>query len=131
MSTTFQTQSDASPTADIPERSAVSPMVRNLVAWLDSGITVPGTKYQVGMDGIIGLLPGIGDFAGVALGLVVVGEGIRLKLSFWVIVKMLWNLLLDGTLGSIPVAGDLFDFVFKAHKRNYELLEKHAARKHS
>lgn len=106
-------------------------MVRNLVAWLDSGITVPGTKYQVGMDGIIGLLPGIGDFAGVALGLVVVGEGIRLKLSFWVIIKMLWNLLLDGTLGSIPVAGDLFDFVFKAHKRNYELLEKHAARKHS
>jgi len=109
----------------ISNTKEISPFVRKLVKFLDSGYTLPGTNYQVGVDGLIGLIPAIGDFAGVLIGMVVVGEGVRLKVPKFVLMKMIGNLIMDGAVGSVPVAGDLFDFMFKAHQRNLALLEKH------
>jgi hypothetical protein len=79
------------------------------------------------MDAIIGLVPGFGDMVGMLIGAAVLLEAIRLRAPWVVIGRMAVNLWLDGLLGSVPVVGDLWDFWFKANRRNLRLLQKHAA----
>ena len=105
------------------ERRAISPLVRKLVALMESKFQVPGTGIRFGFDAILGVVPGFGDFAGMLIGLVLVAEAIRLRARVTVVARMLWNLWLDGVLGSIPLVGDLFDLYFRANVRNLRLLE--------
>ena len=104
----------------------VSPGVRRLVDIMDERFTVPGTDIRFGLDAIIGLVPGIGDFLGMIIGAAVIVEALRLKVPTNVLVRMLLNLWIDSFIGSVPVVGDAFDFYFKANRRNLALLEKHA-----
>jgi hypothetical protein len=77
------------------------------------------------LDPVLGLLvPGVGDLVSSLFGLYVVGIAIDRRLPMVVVARMLINLGLDATIGAIPLAGDLFDFAFKAHTRNLELLEQ-------
>lgn len=99
--------------------------LRRYAYWLDSGIPIPGLRWRIGLDSILGLVPGVGDAAGAVLGGWVLVEAVRLGVRPATLARMLVNLTLDSTVGAIPVLGDLFDFVWKANARNIVLLDRH------
>tara|TARA_B100001250_G_scaffold387590_1_gene385138 strand:+ start:2789 stop:3175 length:387 start_codon:yes stop_codon:yes gene_type:complete len=92
---------------------------------LDSQFRIPLTPIRIGLDGLIGLLPGVGDGVSFLFSLYPLSEAVKLGAGPVVIVKMLINVLVDFILGSIPFIGDLFDIGFKANIRNVRLLEEH------
>ena len=93
-----------------------------VAALLDDMWRVPGTKIRFGLDALIGWIPGIGDaVAGIASCFIVFASWRRGVPSI-TLVRMVANILLEATLGSIPVAGDVFHVVWKANRRNYRLL---------
>lgn len=98
---------------------------RALAKMLDSAIRLPGTKVTIGLDPILGLIPGLGDLAGAALSGYIVLTAARLGAPKSVLAKMLLNLGTDTLVGSVPVIGDLFDVGFRANIRNSELLDRH------
>ena len=91
---------------------------------LDSAIRLPG-GFRIGLDGIVGLVPGIGDLLGAGLSGYLIYGAYRLNIPRRVIARMIINTILETVIGTIPVAGDIFDFAFKANERNARLL--HAA----
>lgn len=96
------------------------------LAWLlDNSIPIPGTGRRIGIDAIIGFVPGLGDVLSGALGLVVVLRGAQLGLPKVVIARMFANLGIDFVIGSIPVIGDAFDLWFKANSRNLGLMRRY------
>lgn len=109
-----------------PETTAGSAL-HDLVDLLENRYTIPGTNLRIGIDAMLGLIPGIGDFLGAFLGAAIVIEGWRRGVGASVIARMIFNLWLDAALGSVPVIGDVFDILFKANRRNLQLLEKHSA----
>lgn len=94
---------------------------------LDEAVRIPGIGYRVGIDPLIGVLPVSGDAVGAVLSLYIVAESARLGVPPKTLVRMLVNIGIDTGAGSVPVAGDLFDVVWKANKRNVSLLEDHLA----
>ena len=90
---------------------------------LDEIITIPGTKYKIGSDPIIGFIPVVGDLIGSVLSTYIVYSGSKMGLSSNIVAKMGLNVLLDFAIGSIPIIGDLFDIGWKANKKNIELIE--------
>lgn len=116
-------------TADFDSGRArrISPLVRRVVDVMDQRFVIPGTRFRFGMDGLIGLIPGFGDLLGMVIGSIVFFEAVRLRAPLRVLAQMLFNLWIDGVVGSVPVLGDAFDFVFKANRRNLKLLERHLA----
>jgi hypothetical protein len=100
---------------------------RVLARALDSAIGIPGTSIRVGLDPLIGLIPGLGDVAGAALSGYIVLIGIRLGVSRSVVARMLANIAIDTVGGSLPVLGDLFDAGWKSNNMNVALIERHMA----
>lgn len=98
--------------------------LRTVAHLLDQLFRVPGTNLRFGLDPIIGLVPGLGDLVGAALGLYGVLLARQLGAPPSVRTRMLLNLAVDGIVGAVPLLGDLFDFGFKAHLRNRLLLER-------
>jgi predicted aconitase with swiveling domain len=97
------------------------------LAWLlDNSIKVPGTSWRIGIDGLIGLIPGFGDVAGALLSSYVVTEAARAGASMSLILRMGLNVVIETVVGVIPLVGDVFDFAFKANARNVKLLRNHA-----
>lgn len=95
------------------------------VAWLlDRSIPI-GNKWRIGIDPILGVIPGAGDWIGAMLSLYFVYEGARLGLSGGVLARMIGNVLVETVVGAVPVLGDLFDFAWQANTRNLELIERH------
>ena len=95
------------------------------LAWiLDACFQVPGTKIRFGWDGLIGLIPGIGDWIAGLFSMVIFFEAAALGVSFWVLMRMVLNIVLEVGVGVVPVAGDLFAFLFQANIRNVVLLER-------
>ena len=92
---------------------------------LDKAIPIPGTKGRIGLDPILGLIPGGGDTIAGLLSAYIIWESARMGLSRKVIGQMVANVLLDSLAGSVPVVGDVFDVTWKANVRNIELLEHH------
>lgn len=90
---------------------------------MDSSIGIPFTKYRLGVESLIGLLPVVGDVAGLALSLYVLLEAQRVGASREVKLKILRNIGVDFLGGLLPVVGDAFDVLFKANTRNTKLLE--------
>jgi hypothetical protein len=100
---------------------------------LDTAIVVPGTNIRFGLDALIGLVPGIGDAVTTLLALYIVREARALGAPRILIARMLANVALDGVVGAVPIAGDLFDVAWRANRRNVALLRQHldrAERKH-
>ncbi|GJL89556.1 MAG: hypothetical protein DHS20C03_32650 [Minwuia thermotolerans] len=93
-----------------------------LVTLLDNSIRIPGTRIRVGLDGLIGLVPGIGDSLMLLISLYVVLRARMLGAPLSIILQMLVNVALDFVVGSVPVLGDIFDIAFKANIRNIDLL---------
>jgi hypothetical protein len=98
--------------------------LRRLAHFLDSAIPLPG-GLRIGLDGLIGVVPGVGDLVGSALSSYIIAQAYRLGASRSVILRMTANVALETVLGVIPVLGDLFDFAWKANRRNVALLERH------
>lgn len=97
-----------------------------LVRWLDDIVRVPGTNIGIGLDGLVGmLLPGAGD-ALTALGSVsLLFLALRSGVPTVVLGRMILNIALDALLGAVPLVGDLFDFAWKANRKNLELIERY------
>ncbi len=92
---------------------------------LDKAIPIAGTKWTIGLDPILGLIPGGGDTIAGILSAYIIWESARMGLNRKVIGQMVANVLLDSLVGSVPVVGDVFDVTWKANVRNIELLEHH------
>lgn len=101
-----------------------SRFVERLSWLLDESIPLPG-GYRIGLDGFIGLIPGIGDFIGGLLSSVLIYKANQIGVPRMVLMRMIINMLIDSTVGAIPVLGDIFDFVWKANKRNANLLAEY------
>jgi hypothetical protein len=101
--------------------------LRRVAQLYDAGIRVPGTQFRIGLDPLIGLVPGLGDLIGAGVALWVVLEAADLGASGFVLLRMLLNVAIDTFGGMLPVAGDLFDAVWKANLKNVQLLERHLA----
>ena len=99
-----------------------------LLAWLlDNSIPIPGTGRRIGLDALIGLIPGAGDLVSGALGLLVVARAAQRGLPTIVLARMLANVALDFTIGAIPIIGDIFDMWFKSSVRNVGLMRRYVA----
>jgi hypothetical protein len=92
---------------------------------MDTAIRIPGTGIRFGADSVFGLIPVIGDAGGALVGLYIVNEARRMGVPVSKLVQMLGNIAADGVVGSIPVAGDLFDLFFKSHRRNLDIILDH------
>ena len=101
--------------------------VRRLARTLDAAVRIPGTNIRVGLDALLGLIPGIGDAVGAALSGYIVLAAARLGLPKSVIARMLLNLGIDTVVGAVPIVGDIFDVAFRANTRNVALIESSLA----
>lgn len=99
---------------------------RLLAYILDDLIPIPGTSFRIGLDPIIGLIPGFGDASSTAIGSLILVRGLQAGVPRVVIVRMGVNMLINGLLGALPGIGDVFSAWFKSNRRNYQLLERHA-----
>ena len=106
------------------EAAADLAVVRGLAKVLDSAFTIPGTKARVGLDSILGLIPGVGDLGAAAIGGYIILAASKLGVPAVVLWRMLLNLAIDAVFGLVPFAGDLFDVAFKANTKNAALLER-------
>ena len=100
--------------------------LRKLGYLLDNSIPIPGTRYRIGLESVIGLVPGIGDMVGGGFSLWIVLQAARMGVPASLLARMGWNLLIDVVVGAVPFLGDLFDAGFKANMRNLALLDRHA-----
>lgn len=96
---------------------------RLLARLLDDAIPIPGTSYRIGIDPLLGLVPGIGDALGAILSTWLLVIGFRLGAPAPVLARMGLNVAVEALVGAIPIAGDLFDAGWKANLRNLRLLE--------
>src|SRR5262245_1092937 len=92
---------------------------------MDDAVAIPGTKFRIGLDSLIGLVPGVGDAAGGVTTAYALLVAQRLGAPPSVLFRIVWNVLIDTLLGSIPFVGDVFDAGFRANRRNAQLLERY------
>ena len=98
--------------------------MRALARLLDDSIPLPGTNYKIGIDALIGLIPGFGDAAGALLSSYIVLKAAHLGVSISTLIRMTMNILVEGVVGAVPFFGDVFDAVWKANMRNMSLVER-------
>jgi hypothetical protein len=106
------------------QRQAIE-RLRRLAYLLDDRFRIPGTRYRIGFDGLIGLVPGIGDAVTTLLALYIVLEARRQGVPVGKLGRMGLNVGIDAVLGAVPLLGDLFDVAWKANRRNLALLLDH------
>lgn len=105
-------------------------LMRRFSRVLDSALVVPGTSFRFGLDPVLGLIPGIGDLVSPLFTMGMLWQARDLGLPRVVQLRMIFNVAIDMLVGLIPVAGDLFDFAWKANDKNMALLERHAYEEH-
>ena len=104
--------------------------LRKFAQLLDSALVLPGTKYRIGLDPVLGLIPGVGDLISPVFAIAILWQARDLGIPRIVQLRMLVNVGIDALLGAVPVIGDLFDFVWKANDKNMALLEQYAEHEH-
>ena len=97
---------------------------RALARLMDDLVRVPGTNIGVGLDALVGLVPGIGDAAGTAVSGIIMVDAVRVRVPVHVLMRMGWNLVLDTFIGMLPFVGDLADVAHRANRKNLRLLER-------
>jgi len=99
--------------------------LRHVAVLMDGIARIPGTRFRLGLNSLIGLPPGAGDVMLTAISLWIVWEGSRLGLPRGKIARMVGNVAVEAALGSVPVLGDVFDMVWKANLRNLAIIDRH------
>lgn len=107
---------------DAAERAARLAKLARFERLLDHGVRIPGTKFGFGLDSAIGLIPGIGDVAGLVLGFVVIRQAAQLGAPKSLRRRMIGTLVADLLIGLIPGVGDVADVFFQANTRNVSML---------
>lgn len=110
-----------------PEQDADLKRLDNLAAWLDDRFRIPGTGIRFGVDALVGLVPYAGDVSSFLVSGILFHTMWRRGAGVLLMLRMMGNLMLDALVGTIPLIGDLFDFGFKANRRNVDLLKAYYA----
>ena len=108
--------------ADLP--SKVPEWVEKLAWLMDRSIPI-GKRWSIGLDGIVGLFPGVGDLAGSFVSALIVASATQAGLPRAAVARMVANVAVDTVLGGIPLVGDIFDFAFKANTRNIKIYQEY------
>ncbi|HEX3558183.1 MAG TPA: DUF4112 domain-containing protein [Pyrinomonadaceae bacterium] len=108
-------------------RAEVERSLEQLAYLMDGLFRVPGTGWRIGLDAIVGLIPGVGDFATTAVSLYILAAGVRYRVPKVTLLRMGANIAIDYLIGSVPVVGDIFDAAWKSNQMNVELLRQRAA----
>jgi len=97
---------------------------------LERSMVIPGINRAVGLDAIIGLVPVVGDIITAVMGAYLIWEAKNLGMPKWKLWRMAGNLAFDSAVGAVPVAGDLFDFLFRSNTRNLKIIKRHLDKHH-
>ena len=108
-----------------PSRQDAIARITLVAKLMDSAFLIPGLNRRVGLDAVLGLVPGVGDALSAALASYIIWEARQLGLPRWKIARMIGNVAVDTALGAIPLAGDVFDIFFKANERNMRIIHDH------
>jgi hypothetical protein len=118
---------------DVPDRGVVAPRpaytappwVHSVVRIMDEAIRIPGTKFRIGWDAILGFIfPGVGDAVSAVSHVTLLFQALRAGVPAVVIARMVLNVAIDELWGSVPIIGDLFDAGFRANRKNLDLIER-------
>ncbi|HEX7154668.1 MAG TPA: DUF4112 domain-containing protein [Thermoanaerobaculia bacterium] len=104
--------------------------LRKFAYFMDQAFQIPGTRFRAGFDAVLGLIPGVGDVIGGAMSAWIVIGAIRHRVPARIVARMVLNIVIDLVFGAVPLAGDVFDFLFEENMKNMRLLEKHRNRRH-
>ena len=118
---------------DLPlgtDAASVRRRIEAMEAVLERAVTIPGINYKVGLDAIAGLVPVLGDVLTATMGAYLIWEARNLGLPKWKLVRMAGNLAFDTAIGAVPVAGDLFDLLFRSNSRNLKIVKRHLDKHH-
>lgn len=102
----------------------LSPASRMVATLLDDVVRIPGTRQGIGLDAVIGLVPGVGDLAGAGLGSIILIEAVAHRIPIPVLIRMGVHLGIDAIMGYLPVVGDAADVFYRANRKNVRLLEQ-------
>ena len=122
-------QNRTTPTPELIDRRVNSPeedrslaQIKLLSRLMDSAIEIPGLKTRIGLDAVLGLIPGVGDIASSFASFYILQVANRRGASRLTLLHMTFNILCDWIIGSVPLAGDVFDIFWKSNQRNVKLL---------
>jgi hypothetical protein len=113
--------------AETRRRAEVEQSLERLSYVMDGLFRIPGTGWRLGLDAVVGLIPGVGDFATTVVSLYILAAGVRYRVPKVTLLRMATNIGIDYLLGSVPVVGDIFDAAWKSNQMNVELLKRRAA----
>jgi Domain of unknown function (DUF4112) len=103
--------------------------LRAVVRLLDSAFEIPGTRFRIGLDAIVGLVPGLGDLVTTAASVWILNEARLLGVTRRTRIRMGWNIAIDFLVGAVPLAGDFFDAAWRANVKNLALIERDLSRR--
>src|SRR5215210_7278633 len=109
------------------EHADVERSLDQLSRAMDGLFRIPGTGWRIGLDALVGLVPGVGDFATTAVSLYILAAGVRYRVPKVTLLRMASNIAVDYLLGSVPIVGDIFDAAWKSNQMNVELLKRRAS----
>jgi len=107
------------------EKEKAIESVEKLARLMDSQFTIPGLPYKLGLDTIIGFIPGIGDTIGLGVSGYIIAQAAKLDVPKFELARMGFNVGIDWLIGLVPLIGDLFDWGWKANNRNAAILREH------
>jgi Domain of unknown function (DUF4112) len=107
---------------EVVPRDAPDPWIEKLAYVMDRSI--PIGPWRIGLDGIIGLIPGLGDLIGALVSALIVAAGIQARLPRSAIARMVANVAIEAAVGVVPFLGDLFDMAWKANTKNVEIFRQ-------
>ena len=113
--------------AEPHSRAEVERSLDQLSRLMDGLFRIPGTGWRVGLDALVGLIPGVGDFATTTVSLYILAAGVRHGVPKVTLLRMAANIAVDYLLGAVPVLGDFFDVAWKSNQMNVELIRRRAA----
>jgi len=127
------TQKPLHMTADLPlgkDPASIRRRVEAMEKLLENTFVIPGWGRPVGLDAIVGLVPVVGDAVTMLMGAYIVWEAKNLGLPKWKLWRMAGNVVFDSALGAVPLAGDLFDLLFRSNTRNLKIIIRHLDKHH-
>ncbi|QYJ07127.1 DUF4112 domain-containing protein [Qipengyuania flava] len=97
---------------------------------LERSLVVPGTRFPIGLDAVLGFVPVVGDIISAAMAAYIVWEAKNLGLPRWKLWRMIGNIAIDSTVGAVPIVGDAFDVVYRSNTKNLRIVKKHLDKHH-